>query len=292
MRSFSESFDEERAKRGTAPINLVDFNFTSPVLVSDRDLSIPVSGITPVEADFTEFAEVDNHSQLQGITSDFIGVSGLGMGYAAYLYRDMEAPLFGRSDFVHTASFKVSSGGTSGGSMCVWGVGDGIGPLDALSKYMHVCVTHAGASSLTIYLKANDGSFPYITSYNYLATDSYYFLTIGYNAGTKALTCAIYSDASRTTLVTTLSVTLYNSVALQYIYAVSSLSSDLYWISGEIGPLSIDSGYIDITGLVTDWSYVDSATDTARDLVPPITAPDLELTLANTGATPFSSLFD
>ena len=293
MRSFNDSFNTERAKRGTSPINLVDFGFTSPVLVSDRDMIIPVLSESPLEQDFTEFVEVDSSGQILNIQSDSVQFAYLGVaGGQSYLYMDMGEGHFGRTDFVHQSSFQVAGDSASYNSfVCVWGLADGLGNILSQAARMDITVSKAGPTVAAIVLSAHGDGWT-VNDYNTsLSLDTFYYLTTTYNAGIRVLTCAIYSDSARTALVDTLSVTLNAALSMRYLYALTTANT-LHPLSGSIGSLTIDSSCVNVSGLVTDWSYVDSATDTARDLVSPVTAPDLELTLANTGGTPFSSLFD
>ncbi|WP_028314670.1 hypothetical protein [Desulfatibacillum aliphaticivorans] len=301
MRDFNTAFDAERAKRGTAPVNLVDFDFATPLLVSDRDLAVSVALESPTEQDFTEFVEGDDPGVLT-VASDSIqiAVPASTTSENVYCYCDMGDGAFGLADFVQQSSFRVNSADSFPLSwMGIWGVADeamdGTSGMSSLNASIYAETALYSLTGVVVNLKAKGDGWSVSDQTTALLADATYYTTIAYNSASKVLTFAIYSDSARTVLVDTLSVTLSAALSMRYLYAVGRVGTGyslMHPFSGYVGPLTIETSTISISGLVTDWSYVDSATDAARDLISPVTAPDLELTLANTGDTPFSSLFD
>ncbi|ACL05232.1 hypothetical protein Dalk_3544 [Desulfatibacillum aliphaticivorans] len=288
-REFNTAFNAERAKRGTAPINLVEFGFSTPLLVSDRNPGIPAFNISPVEQDYTQFL-VSDPGGLLSVSNDEIQIAS--SGSSAYAYMDMGSGAFGNNDFVHQVSYNITETGSwNMGQLWIWGLSDTIGVLSGADSMMGVFAAKTSSGNGTIVLTAK-GSGWSLTDYAgvSLPLDADYYVTITYEASSKTLSCGVYSDSARTVLVADMSLVLTSELSLPYLFGISTYN--LLAISGSVGPLLIDSGYADVPALVTDWSYVDSATDAARDLISPVTAPDLELTLANTGDIPFSSYFD
>jgi hypothetical protein len=166
--------------------------------------------------DFTTYTEVDPNNHIGLVGTNHIDFDAY-EDEDAYLYKDKGVDHFG-SNWEHTIDVKpVSTGnyGLAGFHMVSNDVDDVHG------------LTVAGKTFLFIYIGGGTNTPRIYLTECYLGTwyEAYYITTQGawrYLTITKtgtALTCKIYSDSARTTLLTTLSLALHADHKFRYIFA-------------------------------------------------------------------------
>ena len=180
--------------------------------------------------DYNTYTEVDPNSRIVAATRR-VAFTDLTINETAYVYSDKGAAFFD-GDFVHHLTILITA---SDASMSVasglWALANtvndwnGMRAADCLDLYF----TSQGATpnrKLTIE-ESNGGSITASSDFA-MTVNTIYYLTIYRDESVGAngtLYCRIYSDASRRTLLTTLSVTLTEKQDFQYIYALASRST-------------------------------------------------------------------
>jgi len=142
----------------------------------------------------------------------------------SYIYKDFGVDYFG--DFVHSIDFRITAADDTK-TRTIWQLANAIDDYRALWQ-------DAAQSFIAAYVDYRDGNYRLIfvecigadantniDSYYTLALNTTYYLTIT-KIG-KAITCKIYSDSGRTTLLTTLSLNALNEdYSFRYLYAANS----------------------------------------------------------------------
>lgn len=157
----------------------------------------------------------------------------------AYVYKDMGVDYFG--DFTHLVDVKSSFGDVSG---FVWLLSNDIDDVKGLKD--------ANKTAIGIYAVGLYGIINFLTLYETYGgndyqdvwegamSDTWLYLKIE-KSGTN-LTCKIYSDAARTNLLKTLSLTLHADHKFRYVFGCNT------WHSNEIG--SNDNDIENLRGVV------------------------------------------
>lgn len=178
--------------------------------------------------DFTTYTEVDPNSKVAPLSTE-IQVRALQKNQIAYVYDDKGVDHFD-GDFEHLITIVPISGDTGNALSLTW----------VLSNYVGTQQDHADTSQSYLYVQHNnnhstnerrivlgevDSGSATAESYVFVPLDTKYLKIVRDEAvGTYGtLYCYIYSDAERTTLITTLSVTLNSSKKdFRYLYGVMS----------------------------------------------------------------------
>ena len=184
---------------------------------------------------FTTYTEVDPNGHLsQSATRSTY--TGLGRNETAYLYRDMGAGHFS-GDFEHLLDSNYASQTHSDSVVYHWGLSltlDELTPLKKIDLY---------AYNTTIRLNEYTGTNNYDSGNYTITLGNTYYLKIkrDESVGTYGtLYCYVYTDAARTTLVSTLSVALHEKVDFRYIYSPSSCNTaTAYYQTGYIENLDL-----------------------------------------------------
>ena len=163
----------------------------------------------------------------------------------ACVYVDKGAGYFG-SNWVHKVDVRIkeSSSGNSHGDIALLAdsIDDAYGLLTGGNTYVGVKV---GSQAPLYYIQLEEayGSTLYSAQWTGMVLNTWYYLTIT-KAGTS-LSCAIYSDAARTSLVTTLNLTLQADHSFRYVFAVDTWNNTLAsapYIDLYVGNLDLGSG--------------------------------------------------
>jgi len=185
---------------------------------------MPVAA-TPVYEDFTTYTELDPNNHIDLVGTNHIDFDAY-MNEDAYLYKDKGTDFF--SNFEHKIDIKLISASASYAFNYPWCVANAIGAiypdLGGSTNLLNLQIYKSPGSPgvcLTEYYGASSWQDCSIA----LSFGTWYYLTIK-KVGT-ALTCKIYSDSVRTTLLDTLSLTLHADIKYRYIYAAN------VWNGGE-----------------------------------------------------------
>ncbi|MBW2562299.1 MAG: hypothetical protein JRE40_15815 [Deltaproteobacteria bacterium] len=281
MKTFNSAFNAERAKRGTAPMNLIEFGFTAPVRVSDRDVAVPQS------EDYTEYPKTDPAGRF-AVSMHEIIVTALAGADVCFLCQDFGAGYFG-DDFTHYVHYKRTDS-VGYGRCIIWGMGnDGTKRCNDQSDYLSVSVNeYFGGEKITIGEYCNVD----VACLDHAVTG--YWLKISRDDATGdygTLTVTVYSDPGYSQVVDTMAVTLQARKDFRYLYGASSAkytSSSDSW-TGMISHLSV-SGLKSYSGITKSWGYIDTG-DPGAGLMPAVTIPDVQLQLINSTASRFSDNF-
>lgn len=139
----------------------------------------------------------------------------------AYCYDDKGAGHF-NGNFEHLATNYLDRAENLAVSL-TWALADGIGSRDDLesagNKYLAIQLYRDSGGTYFHKLLEFDGTTRYVDNY-VCSVDTPYYDTIARSGST--LTCKIYSDAARTNLLDTLTLTLQAVETYRYVYFITS----------------------------------------------------------------------
>jgi len=200
--------------------------------------------------DLTTYTEVDPESDLT-VTSSKVDIDTMDFDYDAYVRADKGANHFG--DFEHLVTSEFTAYSALWTTSCFWALGDGVGDvsytdMNTVNKGLFARMRWTG-SAVEARLKdcTNDNTDVWAGA----STATPYYMTIE-RSGTT-LTCKIYSDASRTTLEDTLSITCGTDL-YRYIFATMAGGSS--------------TGSREYTGYVEDLDLQEAAAPTGTKASP------------------------
>lgn len=172
--------------------------------------------------DFTTYSETDPETRI-AFTANHID-STISKNADAYLYKDKGVGHF--TDFEHLITVQGNDGAPCDNNAIdyIWAVTNDIADWKGLvDNNKHAIAVNLydfyDTPGLIGLRECHNGSV-YADNYTSPASNTPYYLTIE-KSGTT-FTCKIYSDASRTTLVDTLTLTLQANNSWRYIFAVMS----------------------------------------------------------------------
>lgn len=202
--------------------------------------------------DFTTYTEKDDNNRATKTTTR-ITVASMPSTEDVYIYKDKTVGFYD-GDFTFVATVNLTAADADG-RQYVWMVAnlvdDAKGIDDASGDYLACFLYGAGSSVYNIYLEECDGGAIYQDSYVISLNTPYYLkITRDETIGTYGtLYCYIYSDAARTALLDTLSITLRSSKKdFRYLYGLNNRNSGVASraISGyseNLGSYTADPGY-------------------------------------------------
>jgi hypothetical protein len=166
--------------------------------------------------DFTTYTEVDPNSHITVSANSITHVSY--RNEDAYVYKDKGVNHF--TDFTHLVDVKTNASVTNSDGV-VWMITDDIndwyGLYTAHKPFISVMWIIDSSKIPTIWLRQYDGTTIHNDQSVNLSANTWYYLKI-VKSGTS-ITCYIYSDSARTTLVDTLTVTMNADDSFRYIFA-------------------------------------------------------------------------
>ena len=176
------------------------------------------TGIVRFREDYTTYTEVDVGENRVSIAANKITVTDLDDDEAVYVYKD-----FGSNYFSGDFRFELDFNCTDGDSACgLWMLSQDIGTAKTLwdANKNNVFLMWSAGNRLFLYSKHGIDSQSDFS--DVLATDGTdYYLRIRMDRVSATVTCKIYSDASRETLVDSLSTILEDATdQYQYLYAM------------------------------------------------------------------------
>jgi len=189
--------------------------------------------------DFTTYTEVDPGSKIT-VTSSKVSWATLGHNQEAYVYKDKGVDYFD-GDFEHLLTVDFSDA-TNGGRIQHWVVANDLGgyvPLDDAGKSF-LCVSSRKVASpsplwrLRI-IEVDSGTEYASTEIGFPQNTLYLKVVRDESVGTYGtLYCYVYTDAARTTLEDTLSLTLHTSKKdYRYIYACQTTNNTAVYGASE-----------------------------------------------------------
>lgn len=198
--------------------------------------------------DYTTYAEVDPNGRY-AVTTNKVTVTGLTRNEDAYITSDKGVNHFG-STYSHTLDAQVTADNDTAvmGVWCLANVIDDIfGIQSDGSETAHILFFNVSATVRRIRLREiNGGSFFTDEFSAYSLSTRYYFTTERIAGGTYGvIQVKIYSDAGRTTLIDTLTLTLHADHEFRYVYAVQPFNlAAAGVISGDIQNLNLNEAAI------------------------------------------------
>lgn len=174
-----------------------------------------------VTEDFTTWTETDPGDDIT-VTSTKVDFN-LPRNVISYVYSDKGAGHFD-GDFEHLFELYIDSYGN--GMVATWMLSNQIAPIVTQNNHIELWIHNSGLVGLREEYSSTDYSDTTISC----NVDTLYYLKIKRDeaVGTYGtIYCYIYSDASRETLVDTLSVALHEKIDWQYIYAVCGRNDSL-----------------------------------------------------------------
>ena len=204
---------------------------TSPILEEIKTLRVAEAErldlIDPVE-DFTTYTEVDEGGDIT-VTSTKCDVSTMIRNVVSYVRKDMDANHF-TGNFEHLITASV---GTFDNNAYIgwWGVSDGNSTYSDMKSGSdgYGVGSYGGGGTANLELTSLEDGETY-DEFTGGAEGSTWYLTIERSSTT--LTCKIFSDAGRTLLEDTLTLTV-TATAFRYIMAIFSADSD--WNADHVG---------------------------------------------------------
>jgi len=196
--------------------------------------------------DFTTFTEQDPQSEIT-VTSTRATFTQLDIDVQAWLYEDLGADAFD-GDFSINVEFMMT--GSPGGLYTIsgsWALTNEVNDLNSIDTGNgdYLALRHRTTGQIVL-VECKAGSL--YTSSTFTPTqDVLYYLTIARDesVGTYGtLYCYVYSDADRTSLLDTLSLTLHAKLDFEYLFTVITyyLGSTGKWMDGYLQNMEITSG--------------------------------------------------
>lgn len=173
--------------------------------------------------DYTLDTEVDPNGDIARSTNT-IDVTTMRRDVSAYEYRNRGAGHF--VDVDHLIDAQVNSASDASAYNAIHMLANTIGDSTSLETaddhHVKIWVLNLGGTNTGVILREwHNGSSYQDTNFT-LNLDTPYYYTFKYVSATRVLTCKIYSDSGRTTLVDTLTLTLQAAVTWKYRYSTAS----------------------------------------------------------------------
>jgi len=173
---------------------------------------------------FTTYTEVDPNSHLT-VTSTKVTFTNISRNEDCYLYSDKGTGHFD-GNFEHLLTINTTAE-SNYSTNSYWGLFNSIDDANNAGDGLYLIVRYNSGlgepRALRIYEKESSTAY-YTSAFEYsLSTDYYLKIKRDESVGTYGtLYCYIYSDSDRTTLVSTLTLTLHSKQDLRYVYAAQS----------------------------------------------------------------------
>jgi len=194
--------------------------------------------------DFTSYTETDpnNHLSQTAARSTF---SGLTRGESCYLYKDKGAGHFDLSqDFEHLFDFRITSIADRS-FVNLWSLWNALGDLydnKVVSDGLVVLFYHSSTSTREVGCRIYKDGNQYSSTRFTISADTTYYVKIIWTASTNTLELRVYTDAARTNLLGSTSVSQSGVDNLRYIMVPQSGTTDTYVnvaISGYVENLDL-----------------------------------------------------
>lgn len=171
--------------------------------------------------DFTTYTEVDGQACLTVIAAKITALQIRNSNTDSYVYKDKGAAHFGNFEHLHSGE-NYDSGTTDNGAYClVWGISDTVNDFANWANGIFLYYSLDPGINKHWLREREANAWGDLDGYAGTRFTRYWYTTK--RAGTT-LTCKIYTDAARTVLVDTLTITCINTT-LRYMYAISSLAN-------------------------------------------------------------------
>lgn len=184
--------------------------------------------------DLSTYTEVDPNSHISATSSRMTGTA-INRNETAYAYYDKGADYFDALDI----DFDIKATNLDSNDILgVFGISNTLNHMGAFGK-SDIRVVYYGplGGSTSLNLNANTGDTMTIS------LDTIYYCTLERSAGSANISLKVYSDAARTTLLDTLTVTLETaSTKHRYIFGISSKYTNLnYAANGYVENVVINA---------------------------------------------------
>ena len=162
--------------------------------------------------DFTTYTEVDANAKLT-VTATKALAADADTDEDVYLYKDLTANALDGLD----VDFEIFQNATSDNSVhCGMAISNTVGSVNDFAATDISVLAWEGAGAL--YLSLWRGNAVASDAKSGLSLDTIYYCSLKRTAGSDTVTCEIYSDSGRTTLVDTLSVAGFSTTKYRYVY--------------------------------------------------------------------------
>ena len=186
--------------------------------------------------DYTTYAEDDPNSRIT-VATNKIDFAALTRGENAQVTKDKGANHFA-GDFEHLVDLYISAHATIA-QAALWALWNAVGSIEECLGGNGIYVHFFEAVTNTYCLRMTEryGGVTYNSSDYVTSLSTAYYLTI--KRASTTLTCKIYSDAARTNLLGTLTLTLHSTEQYQYVYALQSRGTLTGSITGYVENLDL-----------------------------------------------------
>jgi hypothetical protein len=188
------------------------------------------------QEDLTTYTETDPGGDFT-VIADRVTFDTLPGNVTSYVYKDFGAAYFGDFSIDFEVVITNSSGDGANCSICKFANSINTNDGHGASKDALGLTIHRGASNLQFQLQDYEGAQPvdiYLHSSGTIPQTYITFSRVGSTA-----TALLYSDAERTTLIDTLTITC-NTSTYRYFYVISSRGSDTDTLTGVVEDYQID----------------------------------------------------
>lgn len=245
--------------------------------ITNVDLEVNTTGdaetftvsYSSLDENYDDHTEVDENGDILVIPSK-ITVDTMRRDAQSYVYRDMGAGHFS-GDFEHWVDMKWTAHSGMDSGYSVWQLSNSIGTTEGIKS--------AGGDLLAVFLwwqgadldhkrlllkEVLDGTnYPSTPQFYIISKNVMYYLII--NRSGSSLTCRIYADSARTSLLETLSIDTLQSVeAYRYLYGLANrgVESGAEQCSGYVEYLNIYEKTFKETSDTSDICTLDTSTST------------------------------
>lgn len=196
-------------------------------------LSVPI--VVKDVLNFTSFTEVDPGADIT-IAPTLISFVGLDPNTGSYVYIDRGADYF--DDYVLATSFSMTTLVTDASSLYVLGLANAVNDFTHAAGYKIGVACKIDGTTKTLYLRFMNGESFVASDSMTISTGTRYYIVLYHTADSTTVKLYVYSDASLTTLLDTLTVTNANVATLfryHYVLSTSAYPGDVNW-AGNVGP--------------------------------------------------------
>ena len=198
------------------PVETLDFGDPPPPYDPDER----------VYADYTTFTEVDPNSHITIINATHVNTTII-LDESAYIYKDMGANYFG-NNFTNYVDAQIKNPTSTSGWAVVWAISDYVGSISEMransAPAIHVFAQHLSGTRMCFGLTEEYNGIEYkVIDSPYSGYGWYYFTIIKDETN---MTCFVHTDSARTSLLSTLELTLHDDWEFKYIYGVNSYDAN------------------------------------------------------------------
>lgn len=184
--------------------------------------ALSITIIEAIAVDFSTFTEVDAGNVLTPSAAKIVG-DAVPCNGAAYAYKDYTADYFNKID----VAFRVKATDFAGASVYVItaAFANAVGDIYPTAGYKVMVYIQNATGNVYLLVGLFNGGSDVATDTMSISLNTDYYLRVERAAGATTLTVKVYSDAARTVLIDTLSISNANlNTKFRYLYGLGSLN--------------------------------------------------------------------